>query len=235
MTLTCPALSDEETRFEPEALREAVRRVRKALMPWWRSTPWGRQARDAGSRSKRVRRDTSLVYAIEIAPSGMVHIHLLVYGEYVPQDELARSWGEALGLDGPAVVDIRAVDPDDPTHGIREALKYATKAEGTRQEQAARAAAVEYAFYSVHRVGIAGALRKIQGRSREPDSEDVQPDDLHDEFEAPCEACGALGSWEWERITSHRAVEANGGWGLVLPRTVPLTQRAQRDTHGGAP
>ncbi len=220
VTLTFPAVSHKQARFEPEALREAVQRVRKAIMPWWRATPWGRQVR-RGSRKKQVRRDTSLVYAIEIAPGGMVHVHLLVYGEYWDQGELARTWGKALGLDGPAVADIRTVDPDDPTHGIREALKYATKAEGTRQEQAVRASAVEYALFNVHRVGIAGALRKIKGHSRDPSSEDVHAEDLHDEFEAACEACGAIGSWAWERIVSDRVIEGNGGWGLVIPPALP--------------
>lgn len=216
VTLTCPAVADEEARFDPDALRAAVKRVRKAVMAWWRSTPWGRQVREPGSREKRVRHDTSLVCAIEIAPGGMVHAHVFVYGEFVPQEELALALGRALGLDGPAILDIRAVDREDPTHGIREALKYATKAEGTRQEQATRAAAVEYAFRHVHRVGIAGALRKIRGRSTTPDCEDVQGDDLHDEAEAACEACGAIGEWAWGRILSHTAVAANAGWGVMV-------------------
>lgn len=208
-----------EARFKPENLQAAVKRVRKAVGPWWRRTPWGRQVTNPDSRTKRVRKDTSLAYALEIAPGGMVHVHALVYGEYVAQAELARAWGKALGMNGPAVVHIRSVDPEDPTRGIREALKCATKGQGKRGEQAARAAAVEYAFAHVHRVAISGALRGIRCRSVDPDAEDVQAEDVHDECEAACEACGALGSWVWERIVSHKMVEMNDGWGVVLPRS----------------
>jgi len=219
LTLTSPAAGDDEARFDPEALQAAVRRVRKAVAPWWRRTPWGRQVRNPDSHTLRARKDTSLVYALEIAPGGMVHVHALVYGEYVPQEELARAWGKVLGMDGPAVVDIQAVDPEDPARGIREALKYATKGQGKRGDQAARAAAVEYAFAHVHRVSISGALRGIRCRSVNPDAEDVQAEDVHDECEAACEACGALGSWVWERIVSHRMVEINGGWGVILTQS----------------
>ncbi len=223
VTLTSPAGDDEEARFKPDALRAAVKRVRGAVRPWWRATRWGRQTRDRGSRRKRGRKDTSLVYALESLLAAWSTSTVSYTGSTFPRMSLPGlgvadwAWTDLL-------VDVRLVDPSDPTHGIREALKYATKAEGTKQEQAARAAAVEYAFYQVHRVGVTGALRAIQGRSSAPDSEDVRPEDLHDDYDAACEACGTIGSWAWARILPPRVVEANGGWGLIVPtheRTPP--------------
>ena len=219
VTLTSPAPRDSALRFEPEHLRTSVTHVRAAVGRWWRSTPWGRQKRDPASRRKRVRRDTSCLSALEVAPGGMVHVHALVYGEYVPHRELSNLWGSALGLEGPAVVDIRTVDASDPTKGIREALKYATKGIGGK-DQGTRAAAVEYAFRNVHRVSISGALRSIQGRSTRPDVEDPQGADLHASDDAVCEACGVIGSWQWDRIVSHGHVQENGSWG-VLRRAPP--------------
>lgn len=215
LTLTTPALEDLEARFDPGTLRSAVRRVRDAFPRFWRRTPWGCQVRDPASRKKRVRRDTSAVTAIEVAPGGMVHMHVLVYGEYVPRALLAEVWGGVLGLDGPAVVDIRSVDFHDPTRGIREALKYATKGEGSRRDQARKAAAVEYALANTKRISVLGALREIQGRSESADSEDVRAEDLHDDHDASCEACGLLGQWKWVSNMGAAAVTAVGGWGLL--------------------
>lgn len=215
LTLTTPAREDEADRFHPDTLRQDVRLVRDAFPGFWRRTTWGGQVRDPESRNKRARRDTSAVTAIEVAPGGMVHMHVLVYGEFVLQKLLAEEWARAIGLDGPAVVDIRFVR-GDVAGGIREALKYATKGEGSLREQARKAAAVEIALANVKRVTILGALRRIKGRSEKTDSEDVQADDLHDTHEAACEACGEIGG-KWQRgpSASAAAVTRNGGWGLV--------------------
>jgi len=215
LTLTTPALQDHEARFDPETLRSSVRTTREAVLRFWRCTPWGRQIRDSSTRKKRARRDTSAVTAIEVAPGGMVHVHLLVYGEFVDQKTLAEEWGRAVGLDGPAVVHVEAVNPRNVAGGIREVLKYATKGEGTGRDQAKRAAAVEYAMANTKRVTILGALRSIKGRSEEADAEDIQADDLHNRAEAACEACGTIGEWKWSGWVSPRAVAANGGWGLL--------------------
>ena len=196
LTLTTPAVNDREARFNPEALRTSVRRAVKAFLPFWRRTAWGRQVRDSGTRKKRARRDTSAVRVLEVAPGGMVHVHSLVYGEYVPQADLAEAWRAALGVAHPVVVDVRAIGAD-VARGIREALKYATKGEGSGRDQARNAAAVEYAMHNTRRVSILGALQKIQGRSEDAEAEDIRPEDVHDEFEAPCEACGVLGEWRW--------------------------------------
>lgn len=93
---TCRATRDADGRFDPTALRANVLRVRKAFPRFWRMTPWGAQVRDALTSRKRSRRDTSYVLAEEIAPGGVVHIHALVYGEYVSQSELQELWSKAL-------------------------------------------------------------------------------------------------------------------------------------------
>ena len=221
ITLTTPALENEADRFDPERLRQDVRADREALLRFWRSTPWGRQVRDPGSRKKRVRHDTSAVAGLEVAPGGMVHMHLLVYGEYVPQAILAEEWGRALGLDGPAVVDVRSVNPGDVAGGIRETLKYATKGEGSGRDQARRAAAVEYALADTKRISIIGALRSVKGRSEVADSEDAKPEDLHADHDAACQACGTMGEWKWAGRAPPWAVRANDGWGAVLAPCLP--------------
>lgn len=214
VTLTSPAPSSESDRFHPDALAHSVQRVRKAIGRWWRTTEWGRQVRDTGSRRKRARRDTSYIATVEVAPGGMVHAHLLVYGEYIAQAELASAWADCLQLDE-VIVDVRQVNPEDPAKGIREALKYATKGEGSRERQVSRAAAVERAFAGVRRVSIAGALRKVRGRSEDSSGEDVKPEDVHDETDAACEGCGTAGEWSWKGVRPHIVVASNGGWGAV--------------------
>jgi len=212
VTLTSPAPSDVEVRWDPTALRDAVKSVGDALARWWRMTPWGRQVRDQ-SRSKRARADTSAVGAQEIAPGGMVHWHVMVYGEFVPQDTLAAAWASALGVPA-AIVDVRTIR-GDISDGIREALKYATK--GTGEDQVARASAVEYALHNVKRIRTYGALRGILGRSPEPD-DDGTSEDVHDHHEAACEACGLVGEWRWTRSRAgNELVARNQGWGRVQP------------------
>lgn len=213
VTLTSPAPEDEAERWDPERLSEAVDRVSKAFGDWWKATPWGQCS--TVREGRKVRRDTSYAASLEIAPGGMVHVHALIYGEYVAQKRLAELWGEALEIGGPAVLDVRAVDPEDPTAGIREALKYATKGSGDRSRQAVRAAAVECAFQNVRRVRIGGRLYHVQGESLEAGSEDVEADDVHDHHEAPCESCGLLGEWEWTVRLPPKSVDLNGGWGLI--------------------
>ena len=220
LTLTTPAVNDLEARFDPEALRTAVRTAVEVFLPFWRRTAWGRQVRDSGTRKKRARRDTSAVRVLEVARGGMVHVHSLVYGEYVPQADLAEAWRAALGVAHPVVVDVRAVGADVAS-GIREALKYATKGEGAGRDQARHAAAVEYAMHNTRRVSILGALQKIQGRSDGAEAEDVRPEDVHDEFEAPCEACGVLGEWRWIGRASGQDVTVNNGWGAVVAPCLP--------------
>ena len=213
VTLTSPADIGEAVRWHPEALRARVKAVGEALLPWWRGTPWGRQVRKEGERGKRSRKDTSAVMALEIAPGGMVHVHALVYGEYVAQADLQTTWEDALGVPL-AIVDVRTVGKD-VAGGIREVLKYCTKAVGG--DRVERAAAVELAFRHTKRVRIYGALQSIQCRSAEPDSEDAHETDAHDHHVAACEACGLLGDWNYmATIYGRDMVRRNGGFGLLV-------------------
>lgn len=215
VTLTSPSDLNDAVRWKPEALRARVLAVGEALPHWWRRTPWGRQVRDTGDRGKRSRRDTSAVAALEIAPGGMVHVHVLVYGEYAPQADLQDAWLKALGVPL-AIVDVRAVG-EDVTGGIREALKYATKATGA--DRAECAAAVELAFRHTKRVRIYGALKAIQCRSLEADSEEATADDVHDHHVAACQACGLIGDWRYvTMIVDRETVSTNGGFGLLVRR-----------------
>jgi len=156
----------------------------------------------------------------------MVHLHVVVFGEYISQEELQRLWSKALG-EKLAIVDIRAVRDEDPRqieHALREVLKYATKGHGRVHEQAQRAAAVEFAFRNVHRISIGGALLKI--RPGDSAFEDVRPEELaslqfENPFEGsevqpkPCAACGSLGPWRLIGFVSEYTVITNGGFGLV--------------------
>ena len=213
ITLTTRALGEVEDRFDPRILRQRVLEVRKAASRFWRRTPWGAQTRDLQSGRKRARRDTSYVLAVEIAPGGMVHAHLAVYGEYVSQSQLQAVWGETLGEK--AWVDVRAVrGPRGVCGALREVLKYATKGETDRRTQAVHAAAVEVAFRGVKRISIGGALRKVRIDDAAAGVDDARPEDLHDTRQLECE-CGSVGAWSWEGFVDPRTVRFNGGYGPV--------------------
>lgn len=214
ITLTTPADHDLEVRFEPVALARLIRAIREATSRFWRKTPYGTQKRDSATRRKRARRDTSYIAGIEVAPGGMVHVHMLVYGEYVPQALLQRLWGEALGQ--PAFVFVQAVKGSDGIDAaIRETLKYATKGERDVRTQARHAAAVEIAFWNVKRLSVGGALRRVRVDDQPAGGDDGLPEDVHSSHELACGACGAVGSWQWGGVVAPAAVLENGGYGVV--------------------
>lgn len=221
VTLTTPAVAGE--RFEPRALARTVRRTRDAFPRWWRLLDWGRQSRTEGSRRKRSRRDTSYIIGQEIAPGGMVHIHALVYGEFIPQAVLQAVWSRAYGASR-AIVDVRTVRGDNVASELREVLKYATKGEGNGRDDAERAAAVELAFRKVRRVELGGAIRNVRVAETDGASEDVQASDLHDDHAAHCQSCGVIGEWKWGGKVSADVVAANGGFGLLAAAlAIPAT------------
>ncbi len=215
VTLTCPATTCLEDRYDHKALRKQVKRVRRAFGRFWRLTAWGKQVRSPGDRSKRSRIDTSYVLAEEASPRLMIHVHALIYGEYVDQKKIQAAWGQALGTSAP-VVDVRAVrgGAAGVAGALKETLKYVCKSEkGPRQ--AAHAAAVELAFRSVRRIEFGGALRKIKLPESSGDTEDVKVEDLHNQHAASCEVCGAVGQWRWLGTLPASVVELNGGYGLA--------------------
>jgi hypothetical protein len=216
LTLTRRAPIDREARFEPELLRKFVLDTRKAFGGFWRKTSWGRQVRDSLSGKKRARRDTSYVLGLEIAPGGMVHLHVAVYGEFLPQSSLQELWSRTVGE--LAFVDIRAVQGSGPqgiARALREVLKYATKGEQGTRDQPRRAAAVEYALREVHRISLGGAMRWVSPSEAPNTTIDADVADLHDAHVAACEACGVIGRWRYLGFVRPSLVEQNGGFGLV--------------------
>ena len=145
----------------------------------------------------------------------MAHLHLVVYGEYIDQHILQALWSKAYGEH--AIVDVRSIRGSAGVEGaLREVLKYATKGEKGARAQARHAAAVEIAFRNVHRVSLGGAIRKVKVIDSEGATEDVKPEDLHDDHVMSCLVCGAIGHWKSTRIRTAVEVEALGGFGLLV-------------------
>jgi hypothetical protein len=143
----------------------------------------------------------------------MVHLHALVYGEFVPQEIVQAIWSDVLGELGIAF--ISAIDTTAGIGGaLREVLKYATKGEIGVRDGFSRAASVELALRNVKRVSIGGALRGIKVNDQDAaTSDDTRPEDLHDQRKAPCENCGLVGELRWLGSVAQRDVARNGGFG----------------------
>lgn len=234
VVLTTPAPVDPDLRFDPVYLRRKARQTRGAWGRFWRATPWGRQVNDRradGSRYKRARVDTAYALGLEVSPRGMVHIHAAIFGEYVPQAELADAWRRALGETRSVVVHVTALRGDSADvirKSLREVLKYATKGEkGGRRVR--RAAAVELALRGLRRVEVGGALRRYG-----PVKETLQQEDLHAGGVAACAVCAAVGHWVWMEIRGPELVTANGGYGLLSIED--LGRQSERNSYfGGDP
>jgi hypothetical protein len=207
-------------RWNPHNVRAQLKQAGSLLAAWWRRVEWGRQVRDADSGRKRSRKDTSCVWGLEVAPGGMVHFHVTVYGEFLNQVELLKAWREVLCAAGvtdrkDGGVRVEALRGEGVRDSIREVLKYATK--GTQKDgesqmpSAQQAGVVEVAFQNVRRVGIKGALRKFA----EPEVLDVHLEDLHNDHVLTCEACGNVGEWTWGAIVGRDLVQRNHGFGLL--------------------
>ncbi len=206
ITLTTRASDDIEARFEASELRRRVLEVRGAASRFWRKTVWGAQKRDQTTGNKRARRDTSYVLAVEVARRGMVHAHMLVFGEYVPKARLEALWADAIGE--PAFIFVQTVrGSEGVAAAVRETLKYATKGEKDLRTQAEHAAAVEIAFRNVKRVSIGGALRRVHSEDQPKDCDDGLADDLHAKHALVCIACGLLGEWSWGGVVYFKATD----------------------------
>ena len=221
VTLTSQADANVEARFELGALQEQIRHVRRAFMAFWRLTPWGRQRREGTKRAKRNRKDTSYIYALEVSPQGMVHAHVLIFGEYLPQNLIQAAWTKAMGE--LARVDVRTVDPKGGVAAaIQEVLKYVTKTEKGTRTRIWRAAMVELAMRHLHRTAIGGALRLI--KVTEANIDEIGMEDLHATHELACECCGVVGAWRWTGIVDPGIVVENGGFG-TLQHALPARRR----------
>jgi len=228
LTLTLPSDVNRAARWNAADLRYRLQTLRKAWVRFWRVSTWGRQRHFSDARQKRSRRDTSYVLGLEVSPSGMVHLHAAIFGEYQEQGELRALWRAALEAEGFAVpraliVDIRAVKPKRIGATIEAALletiKYATKGESDAgSATAVTAAAVELSMRGIRRVEVGGALRRITWRQIEASALDL----LEIERE-PCQVCGTLGMWHYDGAMGVDAVRRNGGYGPLLTNPPPET------------
>jgi hypothetical protein len=243
VTLTTRAAKTAAERYEPDTLKASVKAVRKAVGPFWRSTPWGRRVHDVsknGRPTKRARRDTVYVVGIEVAPGGMVHVHMAVFGEYVASAKLAHLWAKACAVGGFVNVKaLRVPDAEGFRKSLREVLKYVSKGDKEPGKRAQRAATIEYALKGVRRVEMGGALRMVPKVTERDVSTRART----------CEACGGAGSWRWRGMRAPDYVRRNNGFGLshivddadaalVRARTVPELRSAHRTGglfYGGSP
>ena len=212
LTLTVPVPHDRAQPFDPDALRDQVCMIRKAFRRFWRKTIWGRQIPDPITGRRRSRRDTAFILALEIGQGGNVHLHVLVYGEYVPQAHLQNLWSEVVG-EQLAIVDVR--EARHRAGALRYCLKYLLKAAGSARPRPEHAAAVEYALRRVRRVEMGGALWGATAAGESPVSgEDVSGADLTEAERGACASCGKSGSWSWKGRADPSEVAALGGFSL---------------------
>jgi hypothetical protein len=188
--------------------------MRKLFRQFWRKTDWGRQIHDPLTGRKRSRRDTVFVLALEVGPGGNVHLHLLVYGEFLPQAMLQSLWSAVVG--DLAIVDVRSVRGSEGLRGaIAYVLKYVLKGESGRLPRPEHAAAVEYALRNVRRVEIGGALRTVTtADSTSPAAEEPRLQEVMGVRGGSCEACGSIGQWSWKGRMPPSEVLEVGGFGL---------------------
>lgn len=142
--------------YDPDRLRTQIIQTRRLVSDFLRRV-WIRRG------GRRNRPGVGAVFGVEVSPSGMVHAHCLVYGEYVDQEELSELWA-SMTPDASHVVDIREVrvplsrDPTESLHAaVVECLKYSAKPIMEESETNLRAvAAIEYAFAGTRRLGALG-------------------------------------------------------------------------------
>ena len=222
--MTTRADADRERRFDPGTLRENALQVRHAVSKFWRLTPWGRQVRDASGR-RRSRPDTSYIVGQEIAPGGMVHVHMLVYGEFVRQDDLQHWWSDTIGET--AFVWVRGVSMAEISKTIRYVLKYVTKGEKEDRDSARHAAAIELALRNIKRLSYGGAVRSVKIDPSDETDDDGRPEDLHDQTRLTCFSCGQVGNWIWDGIVRPDVIQRNGGYGLLWPEGPAVDERLE--------
>lgn len=140
-----------------------------------------------------------------------MHVHMLVFGEYVPQLELQRLWSDAVG--DVAIVHVSGIDSAQVGHALRYVLKYVTKGEGDPRESAQHAAAVELALRNLKRLSYGGAIRSVRVDERDGTEDDGRPEDLHDQSQLTCEDCGLIGEWFYGSVLRAEYVEQNNGFG----------------------
>ncbi len=224
LTLTTTAKATAAERYEPATLRAYVKEVRRAVGLFWRATRWGRRVNDvsaSGRATKRARRDTLYAVGIEVAPGGMVHVHLAVYGEFIPTIELRETWTTVCAVGG--FVNVKAMRTSDAggfRDALREVLKYVSKGDKEPGKRAERAAVVEYALRRIRRVELGGALRMVPAVSALDVATNARK----------CETCGGGASWTWRGMRAPDYVRRNQGFGVShIVDDTDAEQRARRD------
>ena len=240
LTLTTRTPYSREDRFNVEGLCERVSVMRHWFRKFWRKTDWGRQVRDLTTGSKRSRRDTAFILALEIGPSGNVHLHVLVHGEFLPQALLQSLWSEVVGE--LAIVDVR--EARSRRGALQYVLKYLLKGAGGQRPRPQQAAAVESALRRVRRVEMGGALRRAcTAPSVVSGGEPASAVEAAEVRRGACENCGEVGSWLWRGRIAPSEVMALGGLGLLpegpggaiaLPAGPDPTEEERRAQREGA-
>jgi hypothetical protein len=210
LTLTMRTRYRRQERFKMDGLLTQTSAVRGHFRRFWRKTPWGRQIRDRITRRKRSRRDTGFILALEIGPSGNIHLHVLVFGEYVPQAFLQSLWSEIVGE--LAIVHVEAAR--DRAGALRYVLKYLLKGSGSTKPRPQDAAAVECALQGVRRVEIGGAFRMAAAKWS-ASQEDVSAAELMEAERGACGSCGTIGWWSWMGRVNRGEVARLGGFGFT--------------------
>ena len=146
----------------------------------------------------------------------MVHVHALIYGEYVPQATLQNVWTDVLGTR--AIVRVQAVRGHSIPKTIRYVLKYASKGEGGAFRDPAYSAAIEIALRNVRRVELGGAIRNVRIPETDGSGDDVSTPEIST-FRSVCEACGLVGRWRWEGRLTPDMVRELGGFGQRAAET----------------
>ncbi len=120
----------------------------------------------------------------EIGPKGgNVHVHCIVYGRYVSQEEISTYWRK---LTGNPVVDIRRIDPSRAvTEGIKYITKFAKGEEGDWVLAAEDLVTLHFALKGKRRAWSWGAFYGI-GDEDEEEGEDDETTRLK------CPKCGAM-------------------------------------------
>lgn len=184
MSLYLITLTLRFDRSDPDDVSvEGIRRRRDVVLDGWKYV-WRRHLKARGRAAVR---------AVEVSPSGMVHVHVLYHGRRPDARTVRDAWMSRVG--NSPQVDVKYLT--NPAQGIREVAKYVTKGaspanpnllggglgEFTDPRLAAR---IELAFAGDRLVECYGAWRGL-----DPDADD----DVEEETAACCPRCASTDKW----------------------------------------
>lgn len=187
-----------------EALRARIDGLLKAMKAVWR----------AGLR----RVGTGLVYGIEIAGSGFVHLHFLCYGPYIPKkwlEETARTAFERVGHSW-----IEKVADNGISKAVLEVCKYIGKSPSPLSEawydsserevmDPVLAARWELACAGRHLIGVLGVFRGAARPKVDPAPANAErPHPAAADASVTCSHCGRVGCFRNAKVPSLQLVLA---------------------------